>query len=190
MKDLYTPTRQYVSAHKDYFITGGWISLAVLIIIAVTMIYIYNVSPKIVYQPVHACDLLTPAKAQELLGKDVIASKPEKPVIADETATSKCSYTDENPSQDAMRVAALAIRAGINDEGVAKNKSDFEAAKANNAVEVIENLGESAFFNKTNGQLNVIKGYNWLIINYGVGTDPQSNTIEQATELARLVTAK
>jgi len=187
MKDHFNNARQYVLTHKDYFITGSWITAAILLIIVVTAVYVYSVSPKIVYKPMHACDLLTPTEAQQLLGDKIIASKAEKPVVADETATSKCSYTDENPSQGAMRVAALAVRAGINDDGVAKNKADFAIAKQNNAVEVVEGIGDGAYFNTTNGQLNVLDGYNWLIVNYGIGSAPQTNTVEQASELARKV---
>lgn len=84
-------------------------------------------------------------------------------------------------------VAAVTIRSGINDEGVAKNKSDFAQSNAVNASEDVPGIGDSAFFNGKAGQLNVFKGKSWYIFSYGLGDSPEQNTLEKSLELARKV---
>ncbi len=137
------------------------------------------------YQPTKACDLLTPAKAGSLLGDKVISVDSKEPQITGNLAQSKCSFTDANADTAKLMVAAVAVRAAINDEGYMQNKNEFAAARANNNTDIVTGIGSDAFFNKTNGLLHVLKGHNWLIISFGIGTDQASNTVENDVQLAR-----
>jgi len=184
MNNLIKTTKTYITTHKRDSI----ISLVLILIIAgLVALFIYNNLSRIVYQPTDACDMLTPAKAQDLLGEKVISLDTKGAVISGDVATSKCSYTDENPNKDNMVVAAIAVRSGINDKGVQQNKADFATSRANGTVEDVKNLGDSAYFNPVRGQLNILDDKRWIIISYGIGAAPEANTLDKAIELANVV---
>lgn len=174
----------YVTTHRNEAVTTAVVAVVFIFVVA---LFIYDSTPHYVYQPVKACDLLTPAEAQDMLGDKVLSTDANTPVVSDDTATSKCSYSDENPDKSKMMVAAVAVRSAIDDKGAQQNKVDFATARANNDVEIVKNVGDSAYFNKTSGQLNVLSGHMWLILNYGVGSTPQTNTVDKAVELAHKV---
>jgi len=185
LKHSVQTTKNYVFERSELFVGIGVVG-GLILIVGVIALAVHLSGPQIVYQPVKACDLLTPAKAQDLLGDRVISTDANKPVITDNVATSKCSYTDENPSEEQMRIAAVAVRSAINDEGDAKNKAEFaQAKKAAGTAGAVSGVGDSAFFNATNGQLNVLRGHAWLIANYGFASSPQANTLDDVTKLAR-----
>lgn len=176
--------KTFVTTYKKEFIIGTTVVLGVSIIAVLIALFMYNNSSKIIYEPVKACDLFTPSEAQDLLGDKVINVNTNKATIVGDMATSKCSYTDSNPEQDKMLVAAVAVRSGVNDKGVERNKTEFAAAKQSDGIENIKDLGQSAFFAQEQGQLNVLDGRKWVIISYGVGASPETNTIEKVVELA------
>jgi hypothetical protein len=186
MNHYISAAKDFITAHRKKFTIGASIALAVVILTTVAMLFVYNL-PKDVYQAVNACDLFTPAKAQALLGDKVISVDTKAPVISDNTATSKCSYTDNNPDKDKMMVAAIAVRSGINSKGAQQNKTDFADNMPSEGVEPVKNLGNSAYFDKAQGQLNILDGRKWIIVSYGVGSLPQANTLENATKLAKKV---
>lgn len=180
-------SKNYIIEHKKQFSIGAGIVAGIAVVGIVAAIVMYNHSLRFAYPTVNACDLFTPAEAQSMLGEKIISVDSKNPVVSGNSATSKCSFTDTSSGTDAMIVAAVAVRAAINDTGTAENKEDFAAAKANNVTDIVTGLGESAFFNKTNGQLHVLDGRQWTIISYGVGSDPASNSIDKAVELAHKV---
>lgn len=178
----------YLLAHKKQLIAAA-IILVTVAIFAVLGLLIQN-SMKLTYEPTKACDLFTPNEAQELLHSDkVISTEKNAPVVSGDVATSKCSYTDTNPNANKMLVAAVAVRSAVYEAGIAQNKSEFVTAKTNNAgtIETVNDLGDSAYFNRVNGQLNVLRGRDWIILNYGAGSEPQANTLDKAVEFARKV---
>lgn len=183
MKQYIDTAKKFIIKHDEVFIGIAFVAVIAIAIAAVA----YINTPKIVYEPAKACELFTPEEAGSFLGDEILSTEANRPDIQGDLATSKCSYTDKNPDQAKMLVAAVAIRSGINDEGIAKNKTDFAKAKVANNAEAVKGIGESAYFNKTNGQLNILKGTSWIIISYGVGATPQENTLEKATELAHKV---
>lgn len=186
-KRFLTKQKTYIAEHNEAFI-GGAIVAGLVIIIAVITIITQLSGPRIDYKPVKACDLFTPAEAQKLIGGEkVIGVDTKDPVIEGNAATSKCSYTDDNADPNQMIVAAVAIRSAINDQGVLENKNDFATARANNNVDTVTGIGEDAYYNKVNGQLNVLSDKKWIIISYGAGAKPQENTPEKAVELAKVV---
>lgn len=174
----------YIASHKRDFTIGFVLVLIFAVLIA---LFIYNNPNKVVYQPTNACDLLTPIKAQDLLGEKVISVDTKGATVSGDIAISKCSYTDSNEDQDQMLVAAIAVRSGVNDTGVQKNKTDFAASQSNKTVEAIKELGDSAYFNPALGQLNILDGRRWIIISYGIGSSPETNTIDKAIQLANTI---
>ena len=180
--------RVHTGAHRTQYL----IALPLVVVVALlAALFIYNTSTSggvVVYAPTKACERLTPTEAQHLLGDQVLSIDTKNPAVSGNIAISKCSYTDRNPDQTKMKVAAVAIRSGVNDKGVAQNKQEFAASKkANPQVQDIADLGDGAYFNPVNGQIGMLEGRDWLIISYGIGADQQGNTLEEVTKLARLV---
>lgn len=184
---------QYIQKAKDYMAEKNEAAIGVVVVLILVGIviaiaaFVQSAGPKIVYKPAKACELLTPAKAQDFLGNKVINVEKNEPVISGNTATSKCSYTDNNQDTNSMLVAAIAVRSGINDEGVLQNKTDFAKARANSTSEAVKDIGESAYFNQTSGQLNVLRDKNWFIFSYGIGSAPESNTLDKAIDFAHKI---
>lgn len=171
---------------KELFI-GGAVIVGILAIIGAIFLGIQNSGVKIVYKPTSACELLTIDEARELLGNATIQSNVSKPVVSGNTATSRCGYTDGNPKQEELIVAAIMVRSGINDKGVEQNHAEFKNGRPLKDTETVEGLGDAAYFNNNNGQLNILDGYNWIILSYGVGLATQTNTIEDVVRLGKKV---
>jgi hypothetical protein len=188
MKQYINKTKSYAAAHKKQFTSGAAI-LAIIVVAGILVaLFMYNdPSSKIVYQPVKACDLLTPTKAQALLGDHMVGVDKNAPTITENVATSKCSYGDGNLDANQVTVAAVAVRTGINDAGVKQNKAEFTASKPGDHAQDVKNVGETAYFNNENGQLNILDGRDWLIVSYGLGNSPESNTADKSVELAKIV---
>ena len=156
-------------------------------IIIITAVLIFNSVPKVVYQPANACDLFSAQDARDLLGEQTVKSNIGAPVQSNNVSLSRCGYTNGSGDEATLIVAAIIVRSGINDKGTQQNKSEFTAGKPSRGVEVVTGLGDGAYFNQQNGQLNVLNGRDWIILSYGIGSDPQANTIEDAVALARKV---
>ena len=189
MKKHLKNATQLIRRNSEFLIGAGIVGALVGAVAIVALVNHFS-GPVIVHQPAKACDLFTLQEARSLLGEDVLQTESNKPVITGDVAVSKCSYTDTVADPTQMTVAAVAVRSGINDEGLARNVADFAVAKSNNSVEKMENLGEDAYFNKTIGQLNVLSGKKWIIMSYGIGSAPESNTLDQAKVLAQKVITK
>lgn len=187
MNHYFEAAKNYTTTYKKELIIGTAVLLGCAAIVAAIVFFVYSDGLKIVYQPAKACDMLTPAKAEDLLGNKVISTDKNEPTISGDVATSKCSYTDRNPDQNKMMVAAIAVRSGINDKGTEQNKTEFAKSKPSEGVETVKNLGESAYFNHKNGQLNILDGHKWILLSYGVGAAPQANTLDKAIELAHKI---
>ena len=184
MNDYIYGLKQFVRDNQKSLKSGVVALLGIGVVVGFVALFAYNSQsklPNIVYQPTAACKLFTKTEAQELLGKQVI-ERASEPTIAGNSATSKCSYTDTN--QDNFTLAAVAARNGINDEGVQKNNEEFAASREANTTETVTGLGDQAFFNKANGQLNILSGRTWLILSFGSANDPQANTLDNAMRLA------
>lgn len=177
--------KSYVIEHKKEFIRGGSIVLAIAIILFGLALYSYNTSqPKIVYEPAVACNLLTMDEAKEFLGDLTINGVNPEPTQAGDIVTSRCGYSDGKADTANAIVIGVAIRSGINDAGIELNKAQFASGMPTDNVEVIKDLGDSAYFNKILGQLNILKQSTWIILSYGSNATPQLNTLEDAVKLA------
>ena len=173
--------------YKQYIVTCVVVVACVLAAAMLIMIFVRSSAPKLVYEPVGACRLFTTDEAKGLLGAATVQSNDTEPAISGNTAVSKCGYTDGNRTTEQMVVAAVIVRSGINDSGVAENKEDFVRLQPRGSTEVVQNLGDAAYFNLTNGQLSVLDGRQWIIVSYGVGSTPEANTKENAIRLANVV---
>lgn len=180
-----TRFRQYVAANRKKVALNTAL-VVTLALLAGAPIYNYFYIKHITYMPTKACDLLTIQKASQLLGDRVINVEKNEPVISEDhnLATSKCGYTDENPDTTQMKIAAVAVRSAITDEGVAQNKADFRTMSQQPSIQPVHNLGQSAFFNPTNGQLNVLQAHRWVIVTYGRADAPQDSTVAEVQALA------
>jgi len=183
-KQYLTNTKKYIAEQSELFVGIGVVA-GLVIIIGIIMLVIHANGPHIVYQPTKACDLLTPTKAEDLLGDKVYSADANKPQITDNVATSKCSYTDENAN--GMKIAAVAVRSAINDQGDTQNKSDFATKKKASGMQAVAGIGSSAFFDPATGQLNILSGHRWLIVNYGLASSPQSNSLQDDIDLAHKI---
>jgi hypothetical protein len=179
--------KAYVTTHKKELTIGTAAVLGTVVLITAITLFVRGNAPKVVYQPASACDLLTLTEARDMLGGGTLASNVNAPILSNDTATSRCGYTDGNPDTNNMIVAAIIVRSGINDKGVRKNKTEFAAGKPSQHVETVKNLGDSAYFNQKLGQLNILDGREWIILSYGVGSAPKTNAVDKAAELARMV---
>lgn len=188
MNKYFQAARTYVTTSPGREVVVGIAILVsfICLIIAVVML-IRGSGPKLDYQPAVACNLLTKDEAGEMLGPDVIASPPKDPTLAQDIATSKCAYTDMNTDASAMLVAALAVRSAVTDNGTERVKAEFAASKVGKDTEAVNGVGDDAYFNSVLGQLNILDGRNWMIVSYGTGESPQSNTLDRALELAQKI---
>ena len=175
------------TSYKKELIIGAVVVFAVIAIIAAIVFAIANSGPKVDYPPTVACDTLTSLEAQELLGNSAFNSADDPAVISGDLATSRCGYTDGTNNTETMIVAAVILRAGINDKGVEQNKTEFAQGTPTQGVEIVNDLGDSAYYNQVNGQLNVLKDKNWFIFSYGVGSTPEANIVEDTVKLAEKV---
>lgn len=180
------PTETPENNKKATYIGAAVFGIAALLIVAAAY-FIYNSTPKIVYQPANACDLLSIDEARELLGGNALKSSEKKPVQNENTATSTCGYANGDANTESMVVAAVMVRSGLNDKGVQQNKTEFAAGKPDKNVKDVKGLGDSAYFNEKLGQLNILDGRRWIILSDGVGSAPQANTLEDAVKLAKKV---
>ncbi len=155
-----------------------------LLFAALIILLVRDSMPKVVYQPVNACTILSPEKAKQLLGERTVNSTSKAPVLSGNTAISNCGYTDGNPDTENMTVIAAIVRSGVNDKGVAQNTTEFKAGMPAVNATRLNNIGDAAYFNESLGQLNVLHGRQWIILSYGPGAAPQFNTVDDALTLA------
>ena len=188
MKHNFEIARTFLKAHgKEIAITGA-VALGVAgLIVLIIVLFIRSGPAEIVYQPIAACEALTLEEATDLMGDKTVKSGAKDPVLSGHLVTSQCGYADGTADVNDIKVAAVTIRSGIDDEGVAQNKSEFAAGTPTSGIETVKDIGDAAYFNFLTGQLNVLNGNHWILLSYGVGTSPEENTVENALELARKI---
>lgn len=187
MKKFFRSVRIVLQQHQQGILIVVTACIILAAVTSVVVLFVAMAAPRIVYEPRTACDLFTTKEADGLLGDRALQSSSELPVVSSHTAVSKCGYTDSNPDTNQMRVAALIVRSGIDDDGVLENKRDFVQTQPRGATEVVQGVGDAAYFNTRGGQLNILDGRDWIILSYGVGADPASNTREDALKFASVV---
>jgi hypothetical protein len=188
MKEYFQKATTYVQDHKKEFTIGASVTGAVAVLLVILALYSYNHQPiRVVYEPANACSLLTLDEAKSLLGEKTINGVIQAPVQSGNLTVSKCGYSDGLPDTAHAVVAAVVVRSGINDTGIALNKAQFIAGKPSAGVEDVSGLGDSAYYNAGLGQLNILKDSTWILVSYGSSTDPQGNSLDETVKLAKLV---
>ena len=189
MKDFLTTLKDFVVRRRKLLVIIGASILGAGALTGIIISLIIADQPKVVYQPVDACNLLTLDEAKSLLGDKAINGNHTKPVITKNNAASSCTYSDLNPDEHSVIVIAISIRSAINDAGIQQNIGDFVLNKPNVNIMDVKDADNLEYFNTSTGQFNILSdsGKKWIRLSYGVGSDPQGNTIENAKKLAALV---
>ena len=189
MKQFFQRIRTYTLSHKRKVLS--WF-LAVLIIAGfITAIIVGTIEsqPKIIYQPVDACSLLSLDQAKSLLGDKAVNGNHVKPVIKDHNAASSCTYADTNTDVNADTVIAISVRSAIDDGGIQQNIGDFVTNKPKTGVKDVKDANNLEYLNTATGVFNILSdgGKQWIRLSYGVGSSPQTNTLDDAIKLATVV---
>jgi hypothetical protein len=189
MKNYLETVTTHITEHKQQFTVGA---VATVCVIVFGALFIYNQPhpPKLAYEPTKACDMLTPNKAMDVLGNEVISTDANTPVIASdaETATSRCSYTDKNADGSAMQSLAISVRSATNPTGIAQNKSEFTGHKKNVVhTEDVKDLGNEAYFDEDLGLLHILTDKQWIMLSYKTGQTLESKPVSDVVSLAHKV---
>ena len=128
---------------------------------------------------VTACDVLTEDVAKAILGDDV--TQPDGSIgdiSTSDIAVTNCNFTTKITSTDtsslpkASGVSVLA-RVAKTQAGATDNKTQFNSRP--DGVEDVAGLGDSAFYNPSFRQLNILKGNNWYIVTHYIDTITNAN---------------
>jgi len=189
MKNYLETATTYITAHKQQFTIGA---IATVCVVVFGALFIYNQPhpPKLAYEPTKACDMLTPNKAMDVLGNDVISTDANTPVVASdaETATSRCSYTDKNADGSAMQSLAISVRSATNPAGITQNKTEFSGHKKNVVhSEDVKDLGDEAYFDEDLGLLHILTDKQWIMLSYKTGQTLESKPVSDVVSLAHKV---
>ena len=189
MKNYFETAMTYITERKQKFIIGTVVIIGAVIFGA---LFIYNQPhpPKLAYQPAKACDMLTPAKAMDILGDQVISTDANAPQIASdaETATSRCSYTDKNADSNAMKSLAISVRSATNKAGIAQNQTEFNGHEKNVIhSQPVSGLGSKAYFDEDLGLLHILTDKQWIMLSYKTGQTLESQPVSNVVSLAHKV---
>ncbi|MDB5160335.1 MAG: hypothetical protein JWO99_598 [Candidatus Saccharibacteria bacterium] len=187
MKNYFLTAKEYVADHKKQFVTWGSVVVGIAIIVVGLALFSYNTpkQPAVVYEPATACELLTLNEAKTFLGDKTINGVVTAPTQTGNVADSKCSYSDGKADTANAVVIALIVRSGINDQGIAANKDGFATGESATGIQTVSDLGDAAFYNPANGQLNVLKESTWIILSYGPGADSSNNSLDDTVKVAK-----
>ena len=189
MKNYFETATTYATEHKQKF-TIGTVAITCAVIVGALFIYNQPHPPKLAYQPAKACDMLTPAKAMDILGDQVISTDANAPQIASdaETATSRCSYTDKNADSNAMKSLAISVRSATNKAGITQNQSEFNGHEKNVIhSQPVSGLGNKAYFDEDLGLLHILTDKQWIMLSYKTGQTLESQPVSNVVSLAHKV---
>jgi len=141
--------------------------------------------------PVHACELLTKAEVEVILGE--VVEEPNQMFKENEKQQfwmSSCNYYAPSTSK---RVGILIQKSLIVDPGKAY---EAHTASLKNALgdkynlKTIEGIGAMAGWDGSSGQLTVFEGQRMLIITTGSPGEDEGQTLERAKSIAANVLSK
>lgn len=185
MKNYLQTIKTYILTHKKLIL----LVLGILIVIIGAVLVVWTVrSRQPTYKPVSACDILTVARAEKLLGDHVINHELTKPVITGDIATSQCVYTDYNEND--MHVAALVVKSATDDKGITALRSAFKTQKAAKGMTAVKDLADSAYYNAKLGLLYVLNGREVLIVRAGSANNVSVDDQKILVNLAHTLVAK
>lgn len=132
------------------------------------------------YKVVNACDAFTEADAKVVLG--AAATKGDLTSVdnsTDDVNVSTCSYSEATT----LKTATLLARSAKSADGAASNRVMFTTGTRPPTAQVIADIGDSAYWDPTYGQLNILMHNNWYILTSG-GLKPSDKTVEDAKVFA------
>lgn len=136
------------------------------------------------YAAVNACDLLKLDEAQAILGKSASLGATVADTKSKDVNVSTCSYTNNASAVADIKVATIVVRSALSKTGANSNKAVFGKGTPQ-GVQKVEDFGDEAYFTPSLGQLNILDGNNWLIVNYG-SNNLRSQTLDNAKSVAHL----
>jgi hypothetical protein len=137
------------------------------------------------YKAIDACKLFTLAEAKDVLGQNTTAGSNTSPTNTDDINVSTCSYTNNASAVADIRTATVTVRSALTRTGAESNRSVFGKGTPANAQKV-DGLDAEAYFLPDTHSLNILDGYNWILIISG-GTQPNTLTVDNATTVAHKV---
>ena len=119
-----------------------------------------------------ACQLLTRAIAQQVLGPDTAVSLPgdTSSLRTSDTTVSACAYASHAGS------VQLIVRTPTGSLGVSKNATVFGSAKPQNTT-ALQGYGQSAYWDNDKHQLNILGNNNWYIITRSTGAQDDAQAV-------------
>lgn len=119
-----------------------------------------------------ACQLLTQAIAQQVLGPDTTTSPPAdtSALRTSDTSVSACAYTSKTGSMQ------LVVRTPDGSLGVSKNATLFGSAKPQNTT-AVQGYGQSAYWDNDKHQLDILGNNNWYVITRSTGTQADAEAV-------------
>jgi hypothetical protein len=135
-----------------------------------------------------ACDLFTLSEAKQLMGDAATLGSTTEAASSDDVSVDNCSYVNNATTVPELRTATIMVRSALSDLGKTSNQDAFKAGGAANpsGATAVSGYGDKAFWDPATYQLAVLKGNTWIGIVYG-GTNPTSNTLDDAKKVADLV---
>ncbi len=150
---------------------------------------------QVTYENKDACTIFTLDDAKKVLGDSAKAGTGTPGATSNDISVSTCSYlVDTNTPGSApvsvknIHSASILVRAPKSATGTTSNKQVFTALPA--GAQSVSGYGDSAFWNPTLGQLNVLKGNVWVILSSGVSSPPSGRTLDDAKKLADIIIPK
>jgi hypothetical protein len=128
-----------------------------------------------------ACQIYSFARASEILGPNTKQGDDSPPTIQGNTLVSTCSYTNGASDAKLLQVSTVLLRNSTDNSSI----EGFKAAMPLNAIS-ISGFGDDAYWSPSLGQLNILKGKNWVIISSGSGPVNERSP-EQSKQVASLI---
>lgn len=133
---------------------------------------------------VDACTLLTQADADAVLGSGATKGEKTKDTSTDDINVSTCTYTQASN----FKAATILARSAKTSAGTDSNKAMF-SSQLPASIQKIDGIGDSAYWDPTYGQLNILKNNNWYIVSVG-GLKPTDKTLSETRVLADRVLSR
>ncbi len=137
------------------------------------------------YKVVNACTVVTQAVADAVLGAGAKTSDTTAgDTSSDDIVVSTCSYSQSS----SIKTMTLLARSAKTSDGASSNADQFTTGLPATA-EKITGYGDSAYWDPTYGQLNILKHNNWYILSVG-GLKPSDKSLADAKTFATQIDAK
>ncbi len=122
-----------------------------------------------------ACDVVSQAKAVELLGGTAVLGELGDSATAssEDIDLTKCRYLDSESSSTfsgdtSGKELSIVVRSPKNGSGLSANQKVFDEAFLPLNSELVDGVGEKSFWNKEFGQLNILDGQGvWYTVEFG-----------------------